>query len=374
MGTGESGRRAHGEPACDACLRRTAPAHAALALHRPGSRPLRAARRAARARRRGARRRARPVRAGPRSSGRWSASGPGGCGRRSPRPASSPAAFTTPATPSVCGTSPGPRQSCSRSAPAASWSTARPSAVVGARRASEYGVEVARTLGRGLSAAGVTVVSGMAMGVDAAAHEGALAVGGATVAVLGLRRRRRVPGEPAAPARSADARGDGRLRAPARLHRAALVLSGPQPHHRRAGRGRRRGRGRRALGVAHHRSAGPRARARGRRRSRARHLAGVRRAQRAALRRRPPGPRRAGRPRPPVRRGRAAPLRRHANPEPSNPICAPSTGPSPAESDTLHALTRRRPRPDRGDGGAGRARAARVRRREEPAVCTWCTP
>ncbi len=58
-------------------------------------------------------------------------------------------------------------------------------AVVGARRASEYGVEVARTLGRGLSAAGVTVVSGMAMGVDAAAHEGALAGGGATVAVLG---------------------------------------------------------------------------------------------------------------------------------------------------------------------------------------------
>lgn len=57
-------------------------------------------------------------------------------------------------------------------------------AIVGARRASPDGMEVARTLGRGLAAAGVTVVSGMALGVDAAAHDGALAAGGHTVAVL----------------------------------------------------------------------------------------------------------------------------------------------------------------------------------------------
>ncbi len=56
-------------------------------------------------------------------------------------------------------------------------------AVVGARRASDYGLEVARSLGRGLAAAGVTVVSGMAFGIDAAAHAGALEVGG-TIAVL----------------------------------------------------------------------------------------------------------------------------------------------------------------------------------------------
>ena len=47
-------------------------------------------------------------------------------------------------------------------------------AVVGARRASPYGIEVARSLARDLSIAGVTVVSGMAYGVDGAAHRGAL--------------------------------------------------------------------------------------------------------------------------------------------------------------------------------------------------------
>lgn len=57
-------------------------------------------------------------------------------------------------------------------------------AIVGARRASEYGLQQARALGRGLAAAGLTVVSGMALGVDAAAHAGALEVDGLTVAVL----------------------------------------------------------------------------------------------------------------------------------------------------------------------------------------------
>jgi DNA processing protein len=47
-------------------------------------------------------------------------------------------------------------------------------AIVGARRGTSYGLDVARVLGRGLSAAGVPVVSGMAMGVDSAAHVGAL--------------------------------------------------------------------------------------------------------------------------------------------------------------------------------------------------------
>jgi DNA processing protein len=59
-----------------------------------------------------------------------------------------------------------------------------PVAIVGARRASSYGNDVARSLGRGVASCGVTVVSGMALGVDSAAHQGALAIGGPTVAVL----------------------------------------------------------------------------------------------------------------------------------------------------------------------------------------------
>jgi DNA processing protein len=59
-----------------------------------------------------------------------------------------------------------------------------PVALVGARHASGYGLEVARSLGRGVGAAGITVVSGMALGVDSSAHTGALEAGPATIAVL----------------------------------------------------------------------------------------------------------------------------------------------------------------------------------------------
>lgn len=66
---------------------------------------------------------------------------------------------------------------------------ARPSertvAIVGSRKATLYGLKVAKTLAMELVSAGFCVVSGMARGIDTAAHEGALEAGGMTAAVLG---------------------------------------------------------------------------------------------------------------------------------------------------------------------------------------------
>ena len=68
-------------------------------------------------------------------------------------------------------------------------------AVIGARAATAYGRTVAERLGRELAAAGVTVISGLARGIDGCAHRGALAGGGRTVAVLGTGLDRLYPPE-----------------------------------------------------------------------------------------------------------------------------------------------------------------------------------
>jgi DNA processing protein len=75
-------------------------------------------------------------------------------------------------------------------------------AIVGTRRPSPSGTEVARALARGIAAAGIAVVSGMATGIDAAAHRGALDAQAPTIAVLAGAAERPYP----AAARSLHAR------------------------------------------------------------------------------------------------------------------------------------------------------------------------
>ena len=60
-------------------------------------------------------------------------------------------------------------------------------AIVGSRLASTYGKYVTEKLSRELALKGITVVSGLARGIDSAAHRGALAGKGRTIAVLGMR-------------------------------------------------------------------------------------------------------------------------------------------------------------------------------------------
>jgi DNA processing protein len=58
-------------------------------------------------------------------------------------------------------------------------------AVIGTRKPSRYGLDAARTIARELAQAGVCIVSGMALGLDSQAHEGAMEAKGTTIAVLG---------------------------------------------------------------------------------------------------------------------------------------------------------------------------------------------
>jgi DNA processing protein len=80
-------------------------------------------------------------------------------------------------------------------------------AIVGSRAASPYGLAVAERLAADLAASGLVIVSGLARGVDSAAHRGALSAGGVTVAVLGSGADVIYPAEHVPLARAIDATG-----------------------------------------------------------------------------------------------------------------------------------------------------------------------
>ena len=57
--------------------------------------------------------------------------------------------------------------------------------MVGSRVSTDYGIQIAERMSQKFSSSGLTVVSGMARGIDTASHKGALKAGGRTLAVLG---------------------------------------------------------------------------------------------------------------------------------------------------------------------------------------------
>ena len=204
-------------------------------------------------------------------------------------------------------------------------------ALVGARACSGYGSDVAASLGRDLAAAGVVVVSGLARGIDAAAHRGALETG-LTVAVLGCGVDRDYPRAHASLAARIAAAGLIVSEYPPGRRAGPVAVPGAQPARRRS-RARHGGRrGTRAERRTDHRRLRPRRGARGPHRPRGDHVAALEGDECAASSRRDSG----------HLRGRCARCDRRR-----------------AAACTRAACARRRGRP----GSRGRCRRARCGRR-----------
>lgn len=124
-------------------------------------------------------------------------------------------------------------------------------AIIGSRHCTAYGAGLARRFARELATAGWWIISGLARGIDTAAHEGALDAAGQTIAVLGHGLDLTYP--PEGRALRARMRERGRVeRVRARSPGGPPEFPATQPHRRRVGPGRRGHRDRRRWRQPHH--------------------------------------------------------------------------------------------------------------------------
>ena len=136
-------------------------------------------------------------------------------------------------------------------------------AIVGSRNASPQGVDNARSFAAHMSRQGWTIVSGLAFGIDGAAHEGGLAGPGSTVAVVGTGLDRVYPARHRELAHRIASAGVLVSEFAPRHAAAGRELPAAQPHHRRPVARYAGGGSRAAIGLADHRAAGDVGRARG---------------------------------------------------------------------------------------------------------------
>ena len=136
-------------------------------------------------------------------------------------------------------------------------------AMVGSRNPTQPGERTARAFAGYLSAAGLTITSGLAAGIDAASHEGALDSGGATIAVLGTGIDAIYPRQHRTLAARIAAGGALVSEYPPGSPPIRANFPAPQPHHQRPVPGHAGGRGGAPQRLADHRAPGRRAGSRG---------------------------------------------------------------------------------------------------------------